>query len=386
MNIQAIYKHKYKAGIILIILITLFIFSNKDSNAPTFKTATVTVGDLKSFIQATGKIEPIRKAEISSEITGVVKEIYVDYNSKVLVGQVLALIDPTDFELKLSEAKANSAKARADFELSKSIYDSNKTLYNKNLISKEELKNSKVLYSSALASREQAHVALEKAKSDLENTSIVSPIQGSVIGKNIVTGQTVTGKQNGLPLFTIAGNLDKMIVITSVNEIDIGKVTIGNKCEFVTDAYPEQKYFGEIKQIINEPNTVKNLVTYDVLIQFNNTGKKLKPGMTASVEILVENKKDVLQVDRSALRFIPPSEQYIVKNTKYSEDDEILWVMARGKKLKPIIIKTGVKNDTHVEIIKGEVKENDKIVIQSIFNSDSNSGSGRISVPGVKRF
>ena len=386
MNKEIIEKYKYKAGIVLIILLTLFIFFSSDSNTPTFKTAAVVIGDIKSFNHATGKIEPTRKAEISSEITGIVKQVNVDYNSRVQEGQVLALIDPTDFELKLSEAKANSAKANADFELSKSIYNSNKTLFNKNLISKEELKNSKVLYSSALASRQQTQVALEKAKSDLKNTKIVSPIQGSVIGKNIIMGQKVTQRQNEPPLFTIADNLDKMIVITSVNEIDIGKVTIGNKCEFVTDAYPEQKYSGEIKQIISEPSTVNNLVTYDVLVEFNNTGKKLKPGMTASVEILVENKKDVLKVDRSALRFIPPSGEYIVKNSKYSEDDEILWVRARGKKLKPIIIKTGVKNGTHVEIIKGKIKENDKIVIQSIFNSEEKSGSGQISVPGVKRF
>ena len=298
MNIETIDKYKYKAVIIFIILVTLFIFLRSGSNTPTFKTATVVIGDIKSFIQATGKIEPTRKAEISSEITGIVKQVNVDYNSSVQEGQVLALIDPTDFELKLSEAKANSAKASADFELSKSIYNSNKILYNKNLISKEELKNSKVLYSSALASREQAQVALEKAKTDLKNTKIISPIQGSVIGKNIVPGQTVTEKQSGLPLFTVAHNLDKMIVITSVNEIDIGKVKIGNKCEFVTDAYPDKRYSGEIMQIISEPNTVNNLVTYDVLIEFNNIEKKLKPGMTASVEILVENKKDVLKVDR----------------------------------------------------------------------------------------
>jgi HlyD family secretion protein len=386
MNIQAIYKNKYKSALILILLIILFILLRNDSNAPTFKTATVTMGDMKSFIQATGKIEPTRKAEISAEIIGQVKEIYVDYNSKVQKDQVLALIDPTDFELKLSEAKANLVKANADFELSKSIYNSNKTLFNKNLISKEELKNSKVLYSSALASREQAQVALENAKSDLANTKIVSPIQGSVIGKNIVTGQTVTQKQNGPPLFTVADNLDKMIVVTSVNEIDIGKVKIGNKCEFVTDAYPEKKYSGEIKQIISEPSSINNLVAYDVLIEFNNNEKKLKPGMTASVEILVDNKKDVLMVDRSALRFIPPSSEFIVKNTKYSEDDEILWAVTRNKKLKPIIIKTGAKNDTYIEIIEGKVKENDKIVIQSIFKSGSNNGSGQISVPGVKRF
>ena len=386
MNIEYIYKNKYIAGVIIIILITLFLILRNDSNTPTFKTTTVTYGDIKSFIQATGKIEPTRKAEISSEVPGIVKQVNVDYNSKVQIGQILAVIDPTDFELKLSEVKANLAKTNADLELSKSIYNSNIKLYNNNLISNEELKNSKVLYSSALASREQAQAAAEKAKTDLKNTSIVSPIEGSVIGKNIIEGQTVSQNQNGPPLFTVAGNLDKMIVVTSVNEIDIGKVKNGNKCEFVSDAYPDKKYSGQIQQIISEPNTANVLVSYNVLIEFDNTERKLKPGMTASVEILVENKKDILKVDRSALRFIPPSQKYIVKNINYSEDDEILWVMTSGKKLKPVIIKTGTKNDTHVEITEGSVKENDKIVIQSLSSSDSGNDSEQISVPGVKRF
>lgn len=386
MNIQAFYKNRYRSALIVILLIILFILISKDSNAPTFKTTSVTVGDIKSYIQATGKIEPIGKAEISSQITGTVKQVYVDYNSKVKQGQVLALIDPTDFELKLSEAKARLLKTNADFELSKNIYNSNKILHNKNLISNEELKNSKVQYSSALASREQAQVDIEKAKSDLANTELISPIRGSIIGKNIVEGQTVTQRQSGLPLFSVADDLDKMIVVTSVSEIDIGKVHLGNNCEFETDAYPDQKYSGTVTQIISEPSTLNNLVAYDVLIEFNNTEKKLKPGMTASVEILVGNKKDVLQVDRSALRFIPPSSEYIAFNTNYTEDDEILWVKSRGNKLKPVIIKTGAKNDTHVEIIEGNIKENDKIVTQSIFSSDVKNDSGNISVPGVKRF
>lgn len=386
MNIQAFYKNRYRSALIVILLIILFILISKDSNAPTFKTTSVTVGDIKSYIQATGKIEPIGKAEISSQITGTVKQVYVDYNSKVKQGQVLALIDPTDFELKLSEAKARLLKTNADFELSKNIYNSNKILHNKNLISNEELKNSKVQYSSALASREQAQVDIEKAKSDLANTELISPIRGSIIGKNIVEGQTVTQRQSGLPLFSVADDLDKMIVVTSVSEIDIGKVNLGNNCEFETDAYPDQKYSGTVTQIISEPSTLNNLVAYDVLIEFNNTEKKLKPGMTASVEILVGNKKDVLQVDRSALRFIPPSSEYIAFNTNYTEDDEILWVKSRGNKLKPVIIKTGAKNDTHVEIIEGNIKENDKIVTQSIFSSDVKNDSGNISVPGIKRF
>ncbi len=177
-----------------------------------------------------------------------------------------------------------------------------------------------------------------------------------------------------------------MVVIASINEIDIGKVKEGNTCEFTTDAFPGEKYSGQITQIISEPSTVNNLVSYDVLIEFENTDKKLKPGMTASVEILVGSKDNVLKADRSALRFIPPSEEYIVKNAKYSQDDEILWVKARGGKLKPIIITTGARNDTHVEITGGDIKKDDEIVILAVFGSKSDSSSGQISVPGVKRF
>ncbi|NIS07528.1 MAG: efflux RND transporter periplasmic adaptor subunit [Candidatus Dadabacteria bacterium] len=386
MNIQNLSENKYRLTAIVILVIALFMLMGKDDDKPSFKTSKVQVGDIKSYIQATGKIEPTRKAEISAEVTGIVNEVYVDYNSKVKKDQILATIDPTDFELKFSEAKANFAKANADFELSRNIYSSNKTLYNKNLISSEELKNSKVQYSSALASREQAQVNLEQAKTDLANTKLQSPIEGSIIGKNIVEGQSVSKNKLGPPLFTVANNLDKMVVIASVNEIDIGKVKEGNNCEFTTDAYPGEKYSGQITQIISEPITVNNLVSYDVLIEFENTDKKLKPGMTASVEILVGSKNNVLIADRSALRFIPPSNEYIVNNAKYSQDDEVLWVKARGGKLKPVIITTGTKNDTHVEITGGEIKKDDEIVVLAVFGSKSDDSSGQISVPGVKRF
>lgn len=386
MNIDTIYRNKYRTILIVALIIILIILMRSDGGAPRFKTTRVVIGDIKSVIQASGKIEPKRKAEISSEITGNVKHVYVDYNSKVTEGQVLALIDPVNFELKLSEAEATLLKANADFELSKNIYNSNMKLYDKNLISREELNNSKVQYSSALASRQQAQVDLEKAKSDLINTKLVSPIEGSIIGKNIVEGQTVTPMQSGPPLFSVANNLETMIVVTSVSEIDVGKVKAGNKCEFETDAYPEQKYTGEVTQIISEPNTVNNLVTYDVLIEFDNTDKKLKPGMTASVEILVGSKKNVLKVERSALRFIPPSEEYIAGNVNYTEDDDVLWLKTRGNKLRPVIVKTGAKNDTHVEISGGDIRENDMVVTQSVLGSDTKSDSNNISVPGVKRF
>lgn len=386
MNMQYFKKYKYKSAAAILLLIAALFYLGGDSNKATFLTSTVTVGDIKSYIQATGKIEPTRTADIIPEITGVVTHVYVDHNSDVTENQILAQIDPSDFELRLNEAEATLLKANADYELSRNIYNSNKKLYDKDLISKEELNNSKVKYSSTLASKEQAQVNLEIAKTELENTRLISPLKGTVIGRNIVEGQTVTKGQERPPLFTIAGNLDKMIVIASVNEIDIGKLAVGNTCEFVTDAYPNEKFSGQVTQIISEPKTDNNLVTYDVLIEFENKDKKLKPGMTASVEILVASKSNVLLVDRSALRFIPPSQQHIADNSEYSDQDEVVWIKTQGNKLKPIKVKTGAKNDSHVEITEGDVKENDEVVVQAVFGSNKDDSSNQISVPGVKRF
>lgn len=384
--IQGINKRNLVFFILLILAIILVLYINK-SNSAAYRTVKILRGNIESLVNVTGTIEPINKAEISPKISGTIKDILVDYDSTVKKGDILAVIDPIQIELNVKEAKANVIKGNADFEHSSIIFESNKKLYKKNLISKEELNNSKVLYSSALAIKEQSDVTLQKSETDLINTNITSPIDGIVIGKNIIKGQSVSDRLDQRPVFTIARNLNEMYVIAPVSEIDIGKLKEGNKVTFGTDAYPDETHNGYIKQIVSEPNNTNNIVTYDVIIQFHNDNNKLKPGMTANVEILTASRKDALIIPKVALRFIPPSEDILESKLDINSNDKIIWKITRNKKLKPVYIETGLNNTTHIEIVKGDIKENDKIVIEYMDKTKSKGNSvGPLKIPGVKRF
>ena len=373
-------------AVLILIIILAFYWLRDEGASVVYRTAKVGRGDISSYVTATGTVNPITTIEIGSQVQGTVQDIYVDFNSLVEKGEVLAKIDPAPFEAKLNQAQADLTKARADAELANTIMQANRELYEQRLISKQEYEDSRVKYSAAAAALEQAKVALEIARADLNNTTIRSLIDGMVISRNINVGQTVS-ERNSQPLFVIAEDLAKMKVDTHVSEADIGKIETDQEASFTVDAYPNQTFTGNVWQIRNKPTGSNNIVTYDVVILVDNKERKLKPGMTADVRILTAQRENVLRVPRAALRFIPPpSAQIEGKSHEKIRSRSVVWVPVENQKIKAVSVDTGVSGDLFTEIQDGSLKEGQKVIVEASEKSESDSELGPVVLPKPERF
>ncbi len=391
--------------VVLIIGCGIIYLKNRENNKKSFiyETAQVEKGDIKSIVVATGTIEPITIVEVGSQVSGNISKIYVDYNSKVKKGDIIAELDQSLFLTRLKQNEANYHSALAELEKAKThklnaekSYKRALELYEKSLISVDEKDRAEETYNatiadvlSAEARVKQAKAQLDSSKVDLEHTIITSPIDGIVISRNVNVGQTVAASFQAPVLFEIAENLKQMYVICHIDEADIGKIRNGQRVEFTVDAYPDDRFFGEVKQVRYAPQTVQNVVTYDTIVVTDNDELKLRPGMTATVSIIVDYKKDVLKVPINALNFRPSEEmQAKVKefllnesgNKFFREEKNInryikdrskisfIWIEGNNKNLSPIPVIAGVSDSNFVEIaqvIKGELKEGQKIAISS---------------------
>lgn len=374
--------------VVLILIILLAFYSLRDEGASVvYRTAKVDSGDISSYVNATGTVNPVTTVEIGSRVAGTVQNVYVDFNTPLKEGEALAKIDLTPFQAKLNQAEADLRKARADAELANTVMQANKELYEQRLISKQEYEDSRVQYSAAIAALEQAKAALDIARSDLNNTTIRSPIDGIVISRNVNVGQTVGPEQRSEPLFVIAEDLARMKVDTHVSEADIGKIESNQEAFFTVDAYPNQTFQGNVWQVRNKPTTSNNIVTYDVVILVDNEGRKLKPGMTADVRILTAHKENVLRVPRAALRFIPPpSAQIEGKSQENIGNRSVVWVPVENQKIKAVPISTGVSGDVFTEVLDGNLKEGQKVVVEASEKSKSDSELGPVVLPKPERF
>src|SRR4030065_1216269 len=311
------------AAVILIIAVIGFcsIVKNKN-NAVKYITEIVGRGDVHAVVSATGTVNAVTTVLVGTQVSGTIKQLFVDYNSPVKKGQLLAAIDPATFEAQVQQARANLLMAEANLEKTKvsvndakTNFEKNKILFARNFISKSELDNSETTYFSALAqvkaSEAQvayARAALNYAQTNLKYTKIISPVNGTVISRNIDVGQTVAASFQRPTLVSIAYDLTKMQVNTSVDEADIGRIKTGQPVDFSVDAYPEITFHGKVSEFRNSPIIVQNVVTYDVIIKVDNPELKLKPGMTANVSIEVANKKGALLIPDAAFRVRIPNQ------------------------------------------------------------------------------
>lgn len=271
-----------------------------------YQTATVTRGVLTQVVTATGTLNPVTNVTVGSQISGIIEKIYVDFNSRVTAGQVVAQLDPATFEANVASAEGELANARANLELATVDYRRAEELFKNRLISQSE-------YDRAAATRRQAEAAvqiraaaLQRAKVDLARCTIYSPVDGIVISRNVDVGQTVAASMSAPTLFIIANDLTKMQINAAVAEADVGGVQPGQEVEFTVDAFPFRTFRGRVTQVRNSPVTVQNVVTYDTIVEVNNDDLRLKPGMTANVSIVVARREDALRVPNAALRFRPP--------------------------------------------------------------------------------
>ncbi|MFA6288232.1 MAG: efflux RND transporter periplasmic adaptor subunit [Opitutaceae bacterium] len=278
------------------------------SPPPEFSTTPITRGDIVQSVTATGTLQPVTTVDVSSQISGLVREVKVDYNSVVKKGDLLARIDPATYESKLNQAKAQFSNTQANYRLVKLNTERTRTLRAQKLVSQQELDQAEALLSQAEAQLKIQQASVDNAKVDLDRCDIFSPIDGIVLDRQTDVGKTVAASLNAPTLFTLAADLTKMQIDTAVSEADIGSVSDGQPVNFTVDAYPNRQFTGRVSQIRNSPVTQQNVVTYATIIDVSNDELKLKPGMTANVSIIVARRENTLRLPNSALRVrIPES-------------------------------------------------------------------------------
>jgi HlyD family secretion protein len=362
---------------VVLLGIALFFVFRGGGNEVAYRTDPVTRGDVQQSVTATGTVNPVTTVQVGTQVSGAIKDLYADFNSRVKKGQIIALIDPTFYETQLAQAQANTDHADAAMRDAERILNQNKTLYARNLVAKNDYDAAVTGYDSAKAQLAQAKAALQTAATNLSYTKIYSPVDGIVISRNVDVGQTVAASFQTPTLFTIAQDLTKMQIDTNVAESDIGAVKVGQEVDFTVDAYPDTTFKGKVWQKRQAPIIVQNVVTYDVVIQVNNNDFRLMPGMTANVSIIIETRHDVLRITNASLRFRMTDRPaggsagaVAGAGTKTGaggseKKGPSVWVLVQGMP-KRISIMPGISDGNYTEIVSGDLKEGDKVIVESL--------------------
>jgi HlyD family secretion protein len=367
---------------VLVLIVIAFLTFGRKGNSPEFRTDPVTRGDIQATVTATGAVNAVTTVLVGTQVSGTIKTLYVDFNSRVKKGQLIAQIDPSTFESQVQQAKANLLAAQANLDKSntalidsKRTFDRNKELFSKNLIPRSDLDTSETNYdtakaqvNSAKAQIEQTKASLDYAQQNLAYTRIVSPVDGVVISRNVDVGQTVAASFQTPTLFTIAQDLTKMQIDTNVAESDIGVVKVGQEVDFTVDAYPDTTFEGKVWQIRQAPITVQNVVTYDVVIQVNNRDFKLMPGMTANVSIVIQTRHDVLRITNAASRFRFSEKPAGAGTGAAEKKGPSVWILENGKP-KRISITLGISDGSYTEVVSGDLKEGQQLIVEMLRKS-----------------
>ncbi|MBA4390594.1 MAG: efflux RND transporter periplasmic adaptor subunit [Syntrophus sp. (in: bacteria)] len=414
------------AIIVVLIGAGAFIFFKSRNGAVKFKTTPVTSGPLRSTVTATGTMNAVTTVLVGTQVSGTLKKLYVDFNSKVKKGQIIAEIDPAILQAQVDQARANVLgaqanveKAKATMEDSRRTKERNRQLFSENLIARSDVdtaetnyETSNALLGTARAQVAQTEAALRFAETNLRYTKIVSPVDGVVVSRSVDVGQTVAASFQTPTLFTIAQDLTKMQIDTSIDEADIGKIKVGQDVEFTVDAYPENTFRGIVDQIRIAPITVQNVVTYDVVIKVDNADLRLKPGMTANVIVVVVSKDSVFKIPNAALRF-RPSEKDGVAVSKGPADKAgkgpsvpaadktdsrpsgkgggtsgqkgyTVWILENDKP-KQVQVTIGISDGSFTEVTSGDVKEGQEVIVESLAKNTKANNNQQQSAPRLPR-
>lgn len=353
-----------------------------------FKEEKVALKTLQNSVTATGTIEAVTSVTVGTQVSGIVNKLYVDYNSQVKKGQVIAELDKTNLLSELNTAKANLASAQSSLNYQAANMERYKTLYKKGLVSADEYENALLTYRQAKEQVASSKENVQRAQTNLGYATITSPIDGTVISKSVEEGQTVAASFNTPELFTIAKDLTNMQVVANVDEADIGGVKEGDRVTFTVDAYPDDTFEGTVKQVRLEATTTNNVVTYEVVISAPNADLKLKPGLTANVTIYTQERSGVLAVANKALRFTPTKET-VGKDMKIVDckGKNKVWTL-NGNTFTAHPVTIGQTDGINTEITKG-LKQGDKIVTEIVVNVPEEEDApqqsqGLISGPGPR--
>ena len=435
-------------GVAVVVAGVFAAFSLNHNNAPQHFTAKVEKGEIHDVVEATGMINAVITVQVGSQVSGTISKLYVDFNSRVHKGDVVALIDPALFKgallqatADLENAKANLVAARANLEKAKALlvqtkadYDRTAGLFKDGILSQQQLDLAKANYDSANAtvggavanvtqaeaqvSQKEAAVAV--AQTNLNYTVIRSPIDGTVVARNVDVGQTVAASLQAPTIFTIAQDLTKMLVYAKTDESDVGNIKVGKPVTFKVDAFPKETFHGVVKQVRMNATTVQNVVTYDTIVEFANLELKLFPGMTAYVTIPVATVQNVLKLPNTALRYKPPMspEEILALYRQYGieppgerktasdeavaaerisppsgaaqnspraprSDSAVVWKLRANNEMEPVKVALGITDHSYTEIagfVKGELKEGDELIIRSVMPKSTAPGG-----PGIRR-
>jgi HlyD family secretion protein len=387
---------KKKIAVAIVLLIALvaggWVFFKNKGNGVQFRTERVTRGDLRAKVTATGTVSAVTTVLVGTQVSGTVKEIFVDFNSPVKKGQLLAQIDPELSQARVAQARANLLSAEAGVEKAAAVlqdakrtFERNRILWERNYIARSELDASETSQQSAVAQLSvakaqvgQARAALQQEETTLQYTRILSPVDGVVISRNVDVGQTVAASFQTPTLFSIAQDLTRMQIDTNVDEADIGRISVGQAVQFTVDAYPDSTFPGKVAEVRNAPTTIQNVVTYDVVVKVANPELKLKPGMTANVSIVTALEKDVLKVPNAAIRFKwqpagtesdrggtrVGAEQAKTGGMANAAKTQGVWVLD-GKKPRRVPVSLGINDGSNTAVISGELKEGDAVIIEA---------------------
>ena len=375
--------------VIVIVAVAAWAMSGgKQEEDINFKEEKVALKTLQNSVTATGTIEAVTSVTVGTQVSGIVNKLYVDYNSQVKKGQVIAELDKTNLLSELNTAKANLASAQSSLNYQAANMERYKTLYKKGLVSADEYENALLTYRQAKEQVASSKENVQRAQTNLGYATITSPIDGTVISKSVEEGQTVAASFNTPELFTIAKNLTNMQVVANVDEADIGNVKEGDRVTFTVDAYPDDTFEGTVKQVRLEATTTNNVVTYEVVISAPNADLKLKPGLTANVTIYTQERSGVLAVANKALRFTPTKET-VGKDMKIVDckGKNKVWTL-NGNTLTAHPVTIGQSDGINTEITKG-LKQGDKIVTEIVVNVPEEEDApqqsqGLISGPGPR--
>jgi len=392
-------KILYLGSAIVLVIVGFFVYRSFGSAVKTvsFETARIGKGTISNTITATGTLEAVKTVEVGTQVSGVIEKIYVDFNSQVKKGQLLAQLDETPLLTQLEQSKASVDQSEAEVKYQKATYERYKTLAEKKLIAQSDFDLAEYNYNKAVATLNNVKSVYDRSRINLSYARIYSPIDGIILERAVDEGQTVAASFSTPTLFTIANDLTQMRVEAKVDEADIGKVLNGQRVEFTVDAYPLKKFNGEVTEIRLQPVSSANVITYTVVINAPNPDKILMPGMTANASFFVTERKEILLVPSKAIQFTPDQAAMATYNQsipggnpgtpkiaegivkeKQTDSVKTVWVK-QGLMVHPQKVTVGVTDEIHYELLSG-LKEGDEVVT----SMGAGSGSAKATTAATK--
>jgi HlyD family secretion protein len=350
------------------------------AEAPKYLTVSPEKGSVIRSVNATGTVNPVLTVIVGSYVSGVIRDVYCDYNTQVRKGQLCAKIDPRSYEAARDQAEGQLARDSAQLEMARLDLARYGALIEQDSIAKQTYDDQRALVHQLEGTVQLDRALVRTAEVNLGYTDILSPVNGTVVARNITLGQTVAASFQTPTLFLIATDLTKMQVDTNVSESDIGAVVQGNQVQFSVETFPHRTFNGAVNEVRQAPQTVQNVVTYDVVVGVDNSDFALKPGMTASVWITTEARSNVLRIPDRALRF-NPDRGVDAHSGAQSGNQSRIWVLRNGA-ATPVPVTLGLDDDTNVEIVSGDLSLSDQVIVGEITNGSDSTGAAS---PGYLR-